>query len=169
MHQASKFSPVLFASVIMCIISVVPFLNFINLACCAGIMLGGASGAIYYNTQLKHTGQKITMKDGVSIGILSGLLSAIIVVIFTTLLSMFVNQNPIPEIYKIFEQYGWNIQPDAERFLQKISDEYNHTGFSLTITLITLVIDLISYPLFGALGGMLTVTILGKMKTDTLA
>ncbi len=164
MHNPSKFAPVLLGSVIMTIFAIVPLLNFINLACCAGIMLGGAAGAIYYNNQLKKSGEYISFKDGAAIGVLSGFISAIIIVVFTTLLSMIMKENPIPEVYKMFDQQGFNIPPQAEQFLRKISDEYSKNGFSLTLTLMSLVIDIIMYPLFGAIGAMLTVAIVGKKK-----
>ena len=152
------------SSVIMIIIAVVPVLNFVNLGCCAGIVAGGVAGAIYYNNQLKKIGETIQYKDGAAIGILSGFLSAIIVVVFTTLLSMVINQNPIPEIYRVFDQQGYTLPPNAEQFLKRISDEYSKNGFSITLTLITLAMDIILYPLFGAVGGLLTVSVVGKRK-----
>jgi hypothetical protein len=164
MQHPSKFAPVLVGSVIMSIIAIVPFLNFINMACCMGIVIGGAAGTVYYNMQLKRVGGIIQFKDGAAIGVLSGLITAIIVVVFTTLLSMVIRQNPIPEMYKLFNQYGYNLPPNADEFLKKISDEYSKTGFSITLTLITLAIDIIIYPLFGAIGGLLAVTIVGKKK-----
>ncbi len=164
MHQPNKLSAVLLSSVIIIIISVVPLLNFINLGCCAGVIFGGAAGTFFYNKQLKSAGEIIHYKDGAAIGILSGIVSALIVVIFTTLLSMIVNQNPIPEMYKIFDQYGYNLPPDASRFLEKISDEYAKKGFSITLTLISLAVDLVTYPLFSALGGLLAAGILSKRE-----
>ncbi len=152
------------SSVIMIVIAVVPVLNFVNLGCCAGIVAGGVAGAIYYNNQLKKIGETIQYKDGAAIGILSGFLSAIIVVVFTTLLSMVINQNPIPEIYRVFDQQGYTLPPNAEQFLKRISDEYSKNGFSITLTLITLAIDIILYPIFGAVGGLLTVSVVGKRK-----
>jgi hypothetical protein len=164
MHQPNKLSAVLMSSVIIIIISIFPFLNFINIICCAGVIFGGAAGTFFYNNQLKKTGEVIHYKDGAAIGILSGIISALIIVIFTTLLGMIVNQNPIPEMYKIFDQYGVTIPPNADRFMQKISEEYSKHGFSITLTLLSLGIDLISYPLFSALGGLLAVTIFSRKK-----
>src|ERR1041384_2226484 len=103
MHHPNKLAPVLISSVIIIVISLFPFLNFINLACCAGVMLGGASGTYFYISQLKKAGQLVQYKDGAAIGVLSGIVSALIVVIFTTLMTMIIHQNPIPEIYKIFD------------------------------------------------------------------
>ena len=164
MNQPSKFTPVIISSTVIIIISLFPFLNFINLLCCAGVIIGGAAGTAYYNNQLKKTGGQIQYKDGVAIGVLSGIISALIVVIGTTVMTMLVKQNPIPEIYRMIDMQGLNIPPEIDKFLQQISDEYSKRGFSITLTLVTLVVDLISYPIFSAIGGMLAVQIFGKKK-----
>lgn len=164
MHHPNKLAPVLVSSIVIIIISLFPFLNFINLACCAGVILGGGAGTFYYISQLKKVGEVIQYKDAAAIGILSGILSALVVVIFTTLITMAMHQNPIPEIYKIFDANKIQIPPEAEQFMQKISAEYNKNGFSITLTLITLGCDIITYPLFSTIGALLAVTIFGKRK-----
>ncbi len=164
MNQPSKFTPVIISSTIIIIISLFPFLNFINLLCCAGVIIGGAAGTAYYNNQLKKTGGQIQYKDGVAIGVLSGIISALIVVIGTTIMTMLVKENPIPEVYRMIDVQGLNIPPEIDKFLQQISDEYSKRGFSITLTLVTLVVDLISFPIFSAIGGMLAVQIFGKKK-----
>jgi membrane protein insertase Oxa1/YidC/SpoIIIJ len=162
--QPSKFAPVIISSIVIIVISLFPFLNFVNLLCCAGVILGGASGTVYYNNQLKKTGGQIQYKDGVAIGILSGIISALVVVIGTTLMTMLVNQNPVPEIYRLIDMQNITIPPEVDKFLQKISDEYGKRGFSVTLTLVTLVVDLITYPVFSAIGGMLAVAIGSRKK-----
>jgi len=166
MEQPSKLTPVIISSAVIIVISLFPFLNFINLLCCAGVIIGGAAGTAYYNNQLKKTGTQIQYKDGVAIGILSGVLSALIVVIGTTIMTMLVKQNPIPELYQMFDSQGITIPPEAEKFLKQISDEYSKQGFSMTLTLITLVVNLITYPIFSAVGGMLMVAISSKKKKN---
>jgi hypothetical protein len=162
--QPSKFTPVIVSTVVIVVVSLFPFLNFINLLCCAGVMLGGAAGTAYYHNQLSKTGGMIQYKDGVAIGVLSGIISALIVVIGTTLMTMIVSQNPIPEIYKFIDSQGFKIPPEADKFLQQISEEYAKNGFSITLTLISLVVDLITYPIFSAIGGMITVAIYTKRR-----
>ncbi|HEY3251177.1 MAG TPA: hypothetical protein VGK25_08670 [Ignavibacteria bacterium] len=146
----------------MTLISVFPILNLLNLLCCAGIILGGFAGSAFYAKQLEKAGGLIQFKDGAAIGILSGLLSALLVVIITTLITLISATNPVPEIYKLIEQYGYGLPPEAEKMLQRISNEYNEHGFSITITLFTLIIDIINYPLFGFLGGIIASSIYGK-------
>ncbi len=164
MNQPSKFTPVIISTVIIVVISLFPFLNLVNLFCCAGVIIGGAAGTAYYNNRLRNAGGQIQYKDGVAIGVLSGLISALIVVIGTTLMTMLVNQNPIPEIYKMLDTQGLEIPPEIDKFLRQISDEYSKRGFSITLTIVTFVVDLVAYPVFSAIGGMLAVAIFGKKK-----
>ncbi|RPI16562.1 MAG: DUF4199 family protein [Ignavibacteriae bacterium] len=164
METPSKFTPVIISTAIISAISLFPLLNLINLFCCAGVMLGVFAGCAYYNNKLKQSGEIIQYKDGTAIGLLSGLVSALIIVIVTALLSMITNQNPIPDFYKMIDNYGLTIPKELEDFLQKISEEYRKNGFSITLTLISLVTNIIIYPLFGVLGGLLSVSILGRRK-----
>ena len=162
--QASKFTPIIIATAIMTIISVFPFLNLINVLCCAGVIAGGFAGAAYYAKQLSKSGSLILFKDGAMIGVLSGLLSALLVVLFTTIITMLSSHNPVPDIYKMFDTYGYPLPPEAEKMLKQISDEYNKSGFSITITLVNLAVYIIAYPVFGAAGGIIASTVYGKRK-----
>jgi hypothetical protein len=165
--QVSKLTPVVIAAGIMTFISLFPFLNLINLLCCAGIIGGGYAGAAYYAKQLSNSGGKIEFKDGAMIGILSGLLSAMIVVVFTTLITIISSQNPVPEMQKILDSYGLPIPPEYDSILKKISDEYDRNGFSITITLVNLAAYLITYPLFGGIGGVIAASVYGKRKESS--
>ena len=79
---------------------------------------------------------------------------------------MALKENPVPEAFKFLDSQGFQLPPEMDKFLQQISDEYNQRGFSITITLITLVTDIITYPLFGALGGILAVSILTRSRIN---
>ncbi len=159
MNQPSKFSPIIISTAIMTVISLFPVLNLINLICCAGIIIGAYAGTAFYAKRLSAVDSLIQAKDGAAIGILSGVLSALIVVGITTIITMISSSNPIPEMYKMIDKFGYQLPPEAEKMLQRISDEYNKHGFSLTITLINFATDIILYPLFGALGGVLAASI----------
>ena len=163
MH-VSKLTPVLISTVIITGISVFPFLNFLNFLCCAGVMLGSFLGTAYYYKQLKNINETIQFKDGAAIGLLSGILSALITLFILTLMTIAFKQNPVPMLYELIDKQGINIPPEAENLLRKISDEYNRSGFSITITIINLIAYLITYPLFGILGGIIGVSIFRKRE-----
>ena len=164
MDQPSKFTPIIISTAVMTLISVFPILNIVNLLCCAGIIIGAFSGTAFYAKQLSGSGSIIQFKDGAAIGLFSGILSALLVTVFNTLITMLTSQNPIPELYKIIDQFGYTIPPEAEKLLKRVSDEYNKHGFSITITIINLVADLLFFPLFGFLGGILASSVFSKRK-----
>jgi len=160
----SKFTPIIISSLITIFLSLMPFVNFINLLCCGSALIGVFAGTSYYNNALRRTGGFIQFKDGAAIGFLSGIISAIIIVMATTLLSMLVKQNPVPEMFNLLDERGIKLPVEVEQFLQKISEEYRKNGFSITLTLMSLGTDIIFYPLFGTLGGLLSVSIFSRKK-----
>jgi hypothetical protein len=163
--MSNKFTPVIISTTIITALTLFPFINFINFICCAGVIIGVFAGTNYYNNQLKRNGEIIQYKDGAAIGVLSGILSAIISVIILTLLSIITKENPVPALNNLIDKQGYNLPPDIEQLLQKISDEYSKNGFSITITIANLILYIITYPLFGLLGGILSVSIFNRKKT----
>ncbi|HMT11425.1 MAG TPA: hypothetical protein PKA39_07360, partial [Ignavibacteria bacterium] len=129
MNQPSKFTPIIISSFLMVFISIFPVLNLLNLLCCAGIVIGGAAGTYYYGRQLEKAGGFIQNKDGIMIGLLSGIISAIIYVIFSTLIMMISQQNPVELVYKMTEQYNIPIPQESEKMLQTVFKEYQQNGF----------------------------------------
>lgn len=164
MQQPSKFTPVLISSVVMLIMSLFPFINLINLFCCAGIILGGAAGTFYYAKQLEKTGQLIQNKDGIMIGLLSGIISAILYVICSTLIIMISKQNPVELVYKMTQEYGFNIPPESEKMLQKVFDEYQRNGFSFIMIGVEMFSRIVSHCIFGPLGGVLAAGLFLKRR-----
>jgi hypothetical protein len=59
------------------LLNAIPFLNFINCFCCAGIMLGGAFGLYYYDRQGFHK-EYISTATAVTVGLVSGIMAAFI-------------------------------------------------------------------------------------------
>lgn len=166
MQQPSKFAPVLISSVVMIILLLFPILNLINLICCAGIVIGGASGTYYYAKQLDKAGQIIQNKDGIMIGLLSGIISAIIYVIFSTLITMIANQNPVELVYEMTQQYGFNIPPETENILKQIKNDYETNGFSFFMIGAQLISTMVSNCIFGPLGGLLAASMYNKKKNQ---
>lgn len=166
MHQPSKFAPVLVSSSIMIILSLFPVLNLINLICCAGIVIGGAAGTYFYARQLDKIGQTVQNKDGIMIGLLSGIISAIIYVIFSTLIMMLSKQNPVEMVYEMARQYGIGIPPESENILKQISEDYSKNGFSFFMIGAQLISTMVSNCIFGPLGGLLAASMYNKRKIN---
>ena len=108
----NRLMPVIFGALVMTLISTFPLLNLINVLCCAGIMLGGFAGVFFYNKQIRDTSIELTTKDGGIIGLLSGIISAVLVSGINLLMVLFSDVNPITEAYALLEKFG---QPSYRR------------------------------------------------------
>ncbi|HQY19346.1 MAG TPA: hypothetical protein PK294_03625 [Ignavibacteria bacterium] len=162
MQSNNKLTPVIIGTLVMTFIALFPIVNFLNILCCSGIMIGGFAGVTSYNKQLTNSGQTLTAKDGGMIGILSGILSAVFVSGFGLLFSLFSNQNPMTEIMNAFSEFGFQIPDSAAYYLDKFSNEFNDHGFSPTLTIFSFITNLIIYPLFGTIGALIAVQIYKK-------
>ena len=166
MNQPSKFTPVIISSFVMVFISIFPGLNLLNLLCCAGIIIGGAAGTWYYAKQLEKAGQFIQNKDGIMIGLLAGIISAIVYVIFSTMIIMLSKQNPVELVYKMTEQYGFGIPPETQKILNSVYDEYQRNGFSIMMIGVELFSRIVSHCIFGPIGGLLVASMLNKRRNS---
>jgi hypothetical protein len=158
--QPNRMIPVIYGTFVMTSISILPFINFINLFFCSGIILGGIAGVFIYNKQLAGTDVKLTSKDGVMIGILCGILSGILVSSFNFIFMLISKHNPIDETMLLLKDFS--LPPEVTVQMNKFSDEFNQYGFSPTISVVSLFSNLIIYPLFGMLGAVLGVSIIKK-------
>lgn len=164
MNQPSQMTAVVISTFVMLLMSLFPVLSLINLICCAGIILGGASGTYYYARQLEKNGMFIRNKDGVMIGLLAGIISAILYVIFSTLILMVSQQNPVEMVYKMTDQYGFKLPPESEQLLRQLYDDYSKHGFSFLMVGIELFSRIITHCIFGPVGGLIVASIFNKRR-----
>jgi hypothetical protein len=162
----NRLMPVIFGALVMTLISTFPLLNLINVLCCAGIMLGGFAGVFFYNKQIRNTSIELTTKDGGIIGLLCGIISAVLVSGINLLMVLFSDVNPITEAYVLLEKFGQQLPQEVNETMDKFSDEFNKYGFSPTLSVLSLIINLVIYPLFGAIGAMIGVSILKKRQVN---
>lgn len=161
-QQPNKLLPVLFGAFVITFISVFPLLNFINVFCCAGIMIGGYAGVHMYNKECQKYNQELTNKDSIFIGILAGIFSGVLVSVFTVLTTMFSDINPMTEITDLMNQFGFPSNPEADKLMNSLSDEFDKHGFSPTLAVVTFVINMVVNPLFAMLGALISFTIIRK-------
>jgi len=164
-NTTNRLVPVIIGTLAISAISVMPLINFVNVFCCAGIILGGAIGAMAYNKQLRSINLIITPKDGVITGLLSGILSAIIVTGINLIIVLYSNQNPISEVLEMVKTFSKDLPQEVYDQMNQFSSEFEKYGYSPTLTLVSLFLNLIIYPLFASLGGLL-VALLNKSKIN---
>ena len=158
--QPDRLKPVIWGAFVMTSISILPVINFINIFFCSGVILGGLAGVFMFNKQISGTDVKILQKDGAMIGVLSGILSAILVSGINLLIVLFSKNNPVIEAMNLMKDIS--LPKEVLDQMDKFSSEINKYGFSPTIAIFSLLSNLFLYPVFGLLGGILGVTIINK-------
>ena len=157
----NRLRPVLISSMTMILLSITPFISFINLFFCSGIILGGVVGVLSLRKQLNNSVNLLNYKDSVMIGILSGILSSVIITGFNILILMYSKNNPFLEMKGFLDTFTDKF-PEISSEIAKLSSEYDKYGFSPTLSIVMFIMHLFLYPFFGTIGALITVFILKK-------
>jgi hypothetical protein len=138
------------------VVSALPFLNLVNCLCCLWIV-GASAAAVYLVSRRTPTGLKAG--DGALTGVLTGVIAA------------------VAETVVGLPLKGFNLAI-SKRFLEKMSefapempagwDEWlsrTSGGFSPAFFLLGLFVTAAVFAVFGALGGVIGVSLFGRPKT----
>ena len=130
---------------VMVVLSSVPVLNLINCLLCAGIWLGGMAAVWFYRRQ---TGQLLTAGQGAIIGVVAGIIGAVVGAIVSS----------------VFGADAMQAVMDADPTGQTRSVLGGFVGGAGSF-LLSLVINIILYPLFGAIGGAIYAALMGRPRS----
>jgi hypothetical protein len=145
------------------IVSVFPLLNLINVCCCIGVISGGFLGSAYYYSKHNKSELVLNPKEFLMIGLLSGVLAGVIITVINFLFVIMSNDNPMNEMFQLFNNYSVDLPPEFRNKLNDFSNEFEKYGFSPTILIVSFIINIIIYPLFSTIGGFLF-TLIKKIK-----
>jgi len=151
-NQPSKLMPAVWGGVLIGIISGVPGLSLINCMCCIGVVGGGILAAFLYRRDLPPA-QPMMMSDGAALGLLSGIIGAIISSILNALFGVAV-------LEMLYQMSSFLDNPE----LQEVLDRFGPKALAGGFFIIGLLANLVIYCIFGLLGGMLGVTFFGKAQ-----
>ena len=129
-------------ALVMVVLSNVPFLNLINCLLCAGVWLGGMAAVWFYRRQ---TGQPFTAGQAAIIGVVAGLIGALLSSI----------------VASVFGADAMQAVLDADPTGQTRSALGSFVGGTASF-LVGFVINIILYPLFGAVGGAIYAALTGR-------
>lgn len=144
--------PVLISGLIAGILSSIPVVNFLNVICCLWILVGGVI-AVYMLTS--SAGRKIEYGEGALIGLLSGLVAAVICTVVNSILTLIGFNMGMVMMQRLAHRF-----PQFEQF----KDFAVLPRFGVSFVIITLLSSLLFYGAFGALGGVIGTAIYGKKK-----
>jgi len=164
LEKPSKFRSAAMAGGAMGVISAMPGLSLINCCCCAGVIGGGILAVYLYKQEYREGMPPLEASDGLVLGILAGLVGA-----FTaTILSVFIlfvfgaweaelMRNVMETFLESMEDSG-SLPPDAADQIREAMEEGIAESSSVIGILSGLIMNLIIFPIFGLLGGLLGYT-----------
>jgi hypothetical protein len=148
MNTRSFLLSALFAGLAIGVLGNLPLLNLINCFLCIWVWLGGFL-AVYLYRRYQHGESTLSAAQGAGLGALSGLIGAFIGVVVYALTS-FLSIPLFNSLARFFEIEG------------DLPFQSGGPQSVLASTFIFLIVDVILYPLFGALSGMIAASLFWK-------
>jgi len=153
-EKPNKLLPALYGGIVTGLISGIPFLNFVNCFCCAGVLFGGFLSVFFYTNDLSPSDPQLTSNDSLQLGALSGAFGAIVGTIVSAIIFFSIGNVAGEAMYdaiiSIYESAGLldQLPPGS---LESMRDSMVEGGLSPLSIVISFIID----PLFGLLGGLI--------------
>ena len=145
MNTRSFWLSALISGAAIGVIAHLPVLNFINCFLCLWVWLGGILAVFLYK-RFQHDGPGLTPGQGAGLGAVSGVIGALIGVVVNALTGVI--------SFPLFMSLARFAQVEGDLPFQTVN-----FGSIMASTFIFLCLDIITYPLFGALSGLLTASI----------
>ena len=150
MNKRSLWLSVLIAGAVIGFLGSLPVLNLVNCILCIWVWIGGSIAVLFYRRF--QGGQVVpTAGQGAGLGALSGLVGALIGFL------VFLVTGPI--LTSIFNSLAAALQAQGDMPFTP-----GAPGGNLGAAAVFLAVDLVLYPLFGALGGLITASLM-KQRT----
>lgn len=151
--KPSKLMPVLIGGSAMTAISIIPVLQFINCACCAGIMGAAVLGVWFYKKSFPPD-MPFGVGDGAAVGALSGVVGAVLTSLLQSLIVGFGSTDFRFQVEQALDEAQTRAtDPAAMEAARDIIMQLAANPFLLF--LIGLLFALVIYVGFGALGGVI--------------
>ncbi len=148
MNKQPFYLSSLIAGVVMALLSNLPLVNMVNCLLCFWVWTCGIL-AVYLYRRVSKENPSLTMKQAATLGAVTGVVGAVLGSIVGALFS-----GGIAATLSILETI-----PGFSQGVQNIPYEYLRSG---GFSLFSLVTDLVLYVIFGAIGGILAVSVIWK-------
>jgi hypothetical protein len=170
LEKPSKFRAALFGGLIVGTISGLPGLNLLNCCCCAGILFGGAMSVYLYRQEFTDEMPPIESSDALVLGIIAGIIGALATTFLSAIISLILGPVETEMVRTFFEKFGQQMEDSGSLPLgtmddlrDKLQEAMKESG-TIGGILRSLVYDLILYPIFSMLGGLIGYGIFGTKK-----
>lgn len=148
MNSRSFILSAVIAGVVIGFLANLPVLNLINCFLCVWVWVGGILAVFLYR-RFQHGELDLTAAQGAGLGALSGLFGAFVGV-FVNALTSFIS---IP----LFNSIASYLQIEGD-----LPFQVGDFPSLIVSTIFFFILDVVGYPLFGAISGFITASLLGK-------
>ena len=149
--KPDKTIPAIYAGIIMGLATSVPFLNLINCLCCAGFLLGGILGVMFYKNNFTPDTPSFTVGDCMAVGALAGVVSAVISTFLSVIFVKLFGNIMGEFLMDLLKNMNVEIPDEAWRAIE----ESVNTAASPLAIIVHLFSSLVLDSLFGLLGGLI--------------
>ena len=151
----SKLRPALIGGAALGVASSIPILKIANCACCALVIGGGVLAAYLYMKDAEPS-PKAPFGDSVSLGLLTGVIGAVVGTIIT--IPLFLLFSSFAGISEVMDEAlkSADLPDEARRTLERLGE----SGFLLGVLLV--VRNFLIYPIFATIGALIGVAIFNK-------
>lgn len=152
----NKLKPAIIGGVVLGILSVIPFVNFVNVCCCLWAILGGMLAAHLY---VKSSPTPVGAGDGAIVGALAGLVGAVIVIVIGIPISIATSGL----MQGIIVSWVEGMDPSQAEMMRRQME----AGATVAGAIVNGIILAVLLVIFSMLGGLLGVAIFEKRKGGT--
>lgn len=170
LEKPSKLRSAILGGLIIGAISGIPGLNLLNCCCCAGILLGGAMSVYLYRQEFTNEMPPLESSDALILGIIAGIVGALITTFLSAMISLILGPVETEMMRNLVEKFAQKLEERGsipQGTLDNMRDQFEEAmkeGGTIGGILRSLVYNLILYPIFSMLGGLIGFGIFGKKK-----
>ncbi len=161
MNQEGMLKPALVGGVLLGVLSALPLISAFNCLCCAWVIAGGLLAAHLY---VKDSPMAVTLGRGVALGLLTGIIGAIVDTVFTIPLHMALSRFGMSftgQMREVLEQIP-NLPPESKDAMRSLLSGSGGVSFALII--LTGIFKLVIYSIMAMAGGAIGVAVFEKRK-----
>ena len=87
-EKPSMLMPALYGGIIMGFLVGVPYVNYINICCCAGVLAGGFLSVFFYKKDLTRDMPPLESSDGLKLGAIAGSIGGVIATVISQVIQV---------------------------------------------------------------------------------
>lgn len=130
-------------------------LSFINILCCAGVIIGGVVGVWHYTTTHQLT---IRSEQGALMGALAGATGAVLAVVLNQLLIAIGLDFGMANTGEFMQQFGQELSPEQRNLVER----FQSGQLGLLLTIGATLFNMVLFAIFGAIGGAIGASVFQK-------